>query len=53
MSWDKNFTRKESGTDVFILGFNDEDCWETEIIASILDDFLVAIYNNALEVNLS
>ena len=53
MSWDKNFTRKESGTDVFILGFNDEDCWETEIIASILDDFLVAIYNNALEVNVS
>lgn len=53
LSWDKNFTRKESGADIFILAFNDEDDWETEIIVSVLDEFLIAVYYGILEVKVS
>lgn len=49
-SLDKDFQRTNAGTDVFILGFTDKQGWEQDIIISVLDDFLIAIYNGQLEV---
>lgn len=39
-----------TGTDIYIMGFIDEDEWKTEIVKSILEGFLVAIYNNKIVV---
>ena len=43
-----DFTRKDVGTDVFILGFSKKSDWKDEIIISVLDDFLYSVYNNKL-----
>lgn len=50
MSIEDKYTRKESGTDIYILGFNVEKNWKIEILSSILDGFLVSIWNGLLEV---
>lgn len=47
-SLDPNYSRKEYGTDIFILGFHKSSDWKTEIITSILEEFLIAIYNKEL-----
>lgn len=46
ISLDPNFKRdsKISGTDIFVLGFKEDADWQRQIIASILDGFLYAIY---------
>lgn len=52
-SIDPDYKRQECGTDIFILGFHNSDDWELNIITSILDEFLVAIYNNELIVKVN
>lgn len=42
--------RNEYGTDIFIMGFNDYSDWKETIIISLLENFLLAIYNGELEV---
>lgn len=49
-SLDKQFIRKTPGTDVFILGFTEKKDWKQEMIASVLEDFLMAVYAGRLEV---
>lgn len=49
---DENFNREESGTDIYILGFREGERWKSEIIAAILDGFLVAIWKGLLEVRI-
>ena len=51
ISLQKGFKRKsdETGTDIYILGFKYSD-WQSDVILSILDGFLYAIYNGNLEV---
>ena len=56
---DPNFTRKnnEYGTDIYIIGYkysfqNQNDDYKGEIIKSILDSFLGAIWNEKLIVNI-
>ena len=39
-----------TGTDIYVMGFIDEDEWKREIVKSILEGFLVAIYNNKIVV---
>lgn len=48
-----NFNRDEEdfGTDIFILGFNGDTEWKHDMIASILDGFLYAVYSNTLVVD--
>lgn len=41
----------ESGTDIYILGFEPESDWKNEIICSILDSFMAAINRNQLSVS--
>lgn len=45
-----NFYRQDVGTDVFVVGLTERREWQREVVASILDDFLLAIYEGALEV---
>lgn len=52
ISLDNNFDRKESGTDVFVLGFTKKSDWEQDIINAILEDFLISIFNNDLIVKI-
>lgn len=42
--------KNESGTDIYILGFEPESEWRNEIICSILDSFMAAISRNQLSV---
>jgi len=44
-SLDPEFTRKknEYGTDVFVLGFQNEDNWVKEVVTKILESFMAAI----------
>ena len=44
------FCRSEIGTDIFIPGFKGGEEWETEIIKSVLENFLVAIKEERLVV---
>ena len=52
-SLDPNYSRDDSnhGTDIFILGFTDNDDWKAQMIASILDGFLYAVYSGMLTVD--
>lgn len=50
---DPSFDRKEveTGTDIFICGFNTDDDWKEKLIASVLDGFMFAIDQGMLVVN--
>ncbi len=49
---DPTFTRGEGefGTDVYIIGFNAIDGWQNDIIAKVLESFMVAVIRGELEV---
>lgn len=51
-SIDPEYTRKTYGTDIFVLGFHKSPEWKSEIITSILEDFLIAIFNNELVIRI-
>lgn len=42
----------ETGTDIYIIGFNIRENWNDRIIKAILEDFLLAIYWGHLEVQI-
>ena len=48
ISIDPTYQRKVCGTDIFVLGFHKNPEWKTEIITSVLEDFLIAVFNNEL-----
>ncbi len=53
-SLDPSFNRAsmETGTDIFIIGFTrNDDNWRRELIASVLDSFLMAVYKGTLVVD--
>ena len=52
-SLDKDFNRSETGTDIFILGFDDDDNWINDIITKVLDSFMCAIQFNRLIVDVN
>ena len=46
---DKKFSRKDPGTDIYIMGFENRDLgWELQIIGSVIDTFMNSIYNGDL-----
>lgn len=54
INFDKTYDRNERlGTDLFILGFKNNEGWTTEVINSIMDSFMVAVYYKRLEVNIA
>lgn len=52
-SLDSTFSRSsnDSGTDIFIVAFNGDNEWQHQLVASVLDGFLYAIYNESLVVD--
>lgn len=52
LSLDSKFIRNEYGTDVFIIGFSQNEQWKSEMVKSIIEDFLISIYNNDLIVEI-
>ena len=52
-SLDPDYARiaENTGTDIFIVGFTGDDRWQNQMVASILDGFLFAVYNDSLVVN--
>ena len=48
ISLDKSFSRDESGTDVFVLGFSNNPGWNDDIVRTVLEDFLISVYNRDL-----
>jgi len=52
LNLDPSFKREEAqfGTDVYIIGFNDGQNWKGDIIAKVLDSFMVAILKKRFEV---
>ena len=50
ISIDPSYSRKagESGTDIFVLGFNGGKDWKHDMVASVLDGFLYAVYTGEL-----
>ena len=41
------------GTDIYIFDFKEPNNWENTIISNVLDSFLVAIYNEYLQIEIS
>ena len=48
-----DYERFEYGTDIYILGFEEDDFWDIRMIKTILSDFIIPIHNNDLEVNMN
>lgn len=42
---------ENSGTDIFVVAFNGDNGWQHQMVASILDGFLYAVYNGTLVVD--
>lgn len=47
------YARDITGTDIYILGFNDPKNWKKKIIRSIIENFFAAIYNGELTVKIA
>lgn len=52
-SLNPDYQRKagDTGTDIFIAGFTGEKGWQNQLIASVLDGFLYAVYKESLIVD--
>lgn len=51
LNYDKDYNRNDQiGTDLFIIGFKNNKSWKENVINSVLDSFMVAIYYNKLNV---
>lgn len=48
-----NLRDTQDGTDIYIIGFRDDDNWEKDVINSILDSFMAAIVKGQLEIELN
>lgn len=50
ISLDPEYSRPagDSGSDIFVLGFNASTGWENDMVASVLDGFLYAVYTGEL-----
>ena len=49
-SLEKNYSRSDTGPDIFIVGFKTSSDWQKEIVNSLLDSFISAIYFGELEI---
>lgn len=47
------FNRKSIGTDIFIVGFNEQEDWENELIESVISNFFMAIFNDKLNIEIN
>lgn len=53
LNLENNYPRTEYGTDIYIIGFKEEtEEWKKQIIASIIDNFFLALFKNELEISI-
>ncbi len=52
-SFPELFNRKESGTDIFIAAFNEQEGWEDELIESVISNFFLAVMDDRLNVKIN
>lgn len=50
LNLDPEFNRHECGTDIFISAFKSDYDFETKIICSVLENFILSIYNKRLNI---
>ncbi len=51
---DKSYNRQlKTGTDIYIVGYREDSDWEKEVVSSIIDSFLVAVYKEKLKVTVN
>ena len=50
LNLDNNYKRTEYGTDIFIIGFIDDNKWKQKIIGSVINNFFYSLFKNDLEV---
>lgn len=50
LNLDREFNRSESGTDIFISAFKSDSDFEMQIICSVLENFILSIFNEKLNV---
>lgn len=50
---DSEFTRDETGTDIYVSAFEPKGDWEQEVLKSILFNFFITIYNKQLVVKIN
>lgn len=48
----QNLNRTEHGTDIFVLGFCEDESWEVTVLRNIIENFLFAIFKGDLEVSI-
>ncbi|WP_461672590.1 hypothetical protein [Priestia megaterium] len=47
------FLRDKVGTDIFVMGFNGDNNWKSNIIKSVLESFFYAIHEKRLTINVA
>ncbi|MFV8829537.1 hypothetical protein [Alkalihalobacterium sp. APHAB7] len=50
---DQDFTREETGTDIYIAGFQPKGNWKGEVTKSVLVNFFITVYNKKLVVKIN
>ncbi len=50
LNLDNSFNRKSPGTDIYIIGFTKSKDWEKEVIAEILQSFMISVLKDNLKV---
>ena len=53
LTLDKDFSRKEYGTDIYIIGFKENENWEWKVVSKFLESFMVAFKYKTLEVEVN
>ncbi len=53
LNLESNYPRNEYGTDIYIIGFKDDTKnWKKKIIASVIDNFFLAVFKDDLEIDI-
>ena len=53
LNLDESYKRKECGTDIYILGFQGDDNWFSDITTSIMDSFMTSLIKEQLAIKIS
>ena len=52
LNLDKNYIRNNYGTDIYVIGFKNNENWKEKMCSAIIENFFVAIYNGDLVVDI-
>ena len=52
LNLDKKYIRNNYGTDIYVIGFKNNENWKEKMCSAIIENFFVAIYNGDLVVDI-